>query len=45
MKKLELLLPEIEHFETKCAQLPAQNTVKATMSFSRPCLPPFTRAR
>lgn len=45
MKKLESLLPEIEHFETKSAKSPDQNTIKATTSFSRPCLPPFTRAR
>ena len=45
MKKPELLFPEIEHFETKSARSPVQNARKATMSFSRPCLPPFTRAR
>ncbi len=45
MKKLESLLPEIVHFETKNSKSPAKNTIKATTSFTRPCLPPFTRAR
>tara|TARA_R110002020_G_scaffold363486_1_gene575780 strand:- start:362 stop:544 length:183 start_codon:yes stop_codon:yes gene_type:complete len=45
MKKKQSLLPEIEHFEPKRAKSPDQDMVKATTSFFRECLPPFTRAR
>jgi hypothetical protein len=45
MKKTRALLPEIEHFEPKKAKTPDQCGIKATTSFARECLPPFTRAR
>ena len=45
MKKKQSLLLEIEHFEPKRAKSPDQETLKATTSFFRECLPPFTRAR